>query len=127
MPFENALVDGVHFWKIVKVFQEYRGFQNLREVGSRFLQHGSEVLEDLFRLCFDLCTDHFHGGGVEWNLSRAENQVAVNESLGVGTNGLGRFFSVNEFHGGLLFHGVVARDASHAPHAQGFTSIPPWV
>ena len=84
---EVLAIDGVHRGKVVHVFQEYDGFDDMCEIGSGGSQDRLQVFKYARGLFGDSAGDDLTGGRIESDLAGSVQQVAGADCLRIGANG----------------------------------------
>src|ERR1041385_5356255 len=82
-------IDFVHRGEIAHPLEEDGGLHHPAQVGPRGAQHRLEIGEHPLGLLGDAAVHDLHGGGVEGDLARGEDQVAAGDRLAVGADRLG--------------------------------------
>src|SRR5205823_760831 len=102
---EHAPIDLVHPRKLLDVDEEDAAAQHVGEAGSRCLEDVGDVLQHLFRLCFDVGTRELVRRRVASSLTGDEHQIADDGGRRIGARGGRQPAAGHQLH--LIAHAAI--------------------
>lgn len=123
MGAEVFAVDGIHRGEVAHALEEHGGFDDVLQCQPLGIEDGFDVGKYLMRLRFDCVADNFAIFRRKRKLARAEQKVALTDSVRIGADGSGCFGCVDDFHAiGLWGDGAIV-NAAPVPNSGDESSV----